>query len=97
MPFILQMSKLRPRGGMGLPQGHLGKTDRRRLCLKVLNAAAHGCVSGPEPECSSDGYLINPRTMPFLPQAAGLKMALSNCHGFGINCLPQSIPMGKEK
>jgi len=35
--------------------------------------------------------------MPFLPQAAGLKLALSNCHGFGINCLPQSIPKGKEK
>lgn len=30
--------------------------------------------------------------MPFVPEADGLKMALSNCRGFRINCLPQSVP-----
>lgn len=30
--------------------------------------------------------------MPFVPEADGLKMALSNCLGFRINCLPQSVP-----
>ena len=72
------------------------KREWHWLCFKGLNAAAHGCVSGPEPKCCPNGYLIILRTMPCLLQAASLKMALSNCHGFRINCLLQSIPRGKK-
>jgi hypothetical protein len=61
-------------------------------CAKLLNTAAQGYVSGPEPKCNPNGYLVILRTKPFVPEADGLKMALSNCHGFRINCLPQSVP-----
>lgn len=58
----------------------------------MLNTAAQGCISGPEPKHHPNGCLVILRTMPFVPEADGLKMALSNCHGFRINCLPQSVP-----
>lgn len=68
-----------------------GKKTALTMC-KMLNAAAQGCVSGPEPKRNPNGCLVIPRTKPFVPEADGLKMALSNCHGFRINCLPQSVP-----
>lgn len=58
----------------------------------MLNTAARGCISGPEPKRHPNGCLVILRTMPFVPEADGLKMALSNCRGFRINCLPQSVP-----
>lgn len=75
----------------------VGAAIKKEKKKKILHVAAHGCISGPEPKCHSNGYLIILRTMPRVLQAASLKMALSNCHGFRINCLPPSIPRGKKQ